>query len=159
VFAAHGARRHSGAVADVFSIRKRSEVMRAIRSSGNRSTELRLVQLLRQWRISGWRRGRPLPGRPDLVFPKERIAVFVDGCFWHGCPQHGRTPRSRQGYWREKLARNRARDREAARLLREKGWRVLRFWEHDLPVPAKILRRLGRALAQAPASGRPADAS
>ncbi len=78
-------------MADVFSKSKRSKVMAAIRSKGNKDTELRLAFILRAYGIKGWRRHYPLPGKPDFVFPKQRLAVFVDGCFWHSCPKHGRT--------------------------------------------------------------------
>lgn len=97
------------AMADVFSIAKRSAVMARIRSRGNRDTELRMIALLREHRITDWRRGAILPGKPDFVFRSARVAVFVDGCFWHGCPCHGHTPRSNQPYWVAKLARNKAR--------------------------------------------------
>ena len=79
-------------MADVFSKRKRSQVMAAIRSKGNKDTELKLAAILRAHGIKGWRRHRPLPGKPDFIFPKHRLAVFVDGCFWHGCRWHCRMP-------------------------------------------------------------------
>src|SRR5262245_22941360 len=110
---------------DVFSTEKRSAVMALIRSSGNKSTEFRLVQLLREHGIGGWRRKFPLLGKPDLVWRKSRVAVFLDGCFWHGCPRHGHTPRSRLDYWVPKLARNAARDRAVTRELRSRGWKVV----------------------------------
>lgn len=143
-------------MADVFSASKRSSVMAAIRSRGNRSTELRLVALLRERRITGWRRGASLPGAPDFVFRPERIAVFVDGCFWHGCPAHCRIPAANRPYWEAKIARNRARDVAVTRELRSRGWRVLRLWEHDLRRPARALARLRRMLRRkdgVPASG------
>jgi len=70
--------------------------------------------------------------RPDFVFRKERLAVFVDGCFWHGCPQHGTQPKGNRAFWRKKLASNRARDLRVNRALRAAGWRVVRIWEHAL---------------------------
>ncbi|HEX9786189.1 MAG TPA: very short patch repair endonuclease [Opitutaceae bacterium] len=132
---------------DVFSKRKRSLVMATIRGSGNRDTELRLIAIFRMHRIIGWRRGSRLPGRPDFVFPRRKLAVFVDGCFWHGCPEHGRRPLSNRGYWEAKISRNRARDRNVNRQLRECGWRVLRIWEHALA--KKFEARLRARLAQA----------
>lgn len=69
--------------------------------------------------------------RPDIVFPRARLAVFVDGCFWHGCPQHGHVPRRNLEYWTPKLQRNRMRDSRTSELLRDAGWTVMRFWEHD----------------------------
>ncbi len=70
--------------------------------------------------------------RPDFVFPRLKLAVFVDGCFWHACPRHYRMPAGNRAFWRAKLARNQARDRLVTRTLRKAGWRVLRIWEHDL---------------------------
>src|SRR6266704_3667265 len=96
-------------MADVFSKKKRSQVMAAIRSRGNIDTELKLASIFRAHRIKGWRRHQRLPGSPDFVFRRERVAVFVDGCFWHGCPKHGRTPDSNRGYWLPKLKRNKQR--------------------------------------------------
>src|SRR5438477_8834803 len=106
--------------------------MAAVRSKGNRETELRLVDILQAAGITGWRRHQPLPGRPDFVFRAERLAIFVDGCFWHGCAKHCRRPASNAEYWRKKIAGNMARDRATARLLKKSGWRVLRIWGHAL---------------------------
>jgi DNA mismatch endonuclease (patch repair protein) len=117
---------------DVFTRTKRSEVMSRIRGRGNLSTEMRMIALMREHGIKGWRRNRRLPGRPDFVFPAEKIAVFVDGCFWHGCPVHYREPASSSGFWRTKVSTNRRRDRRVNRKLRANGWRVIRVWEHDL---------------------------
>jgi DNA mismatch endonuclease (patch repair protein) len=128
---------------DVFSQQKRSEVMARIRGSGNRDTELRLIGLFRKYRISGWRRHWPLFGHPDFVFPKLRLVVFVDGCFWHGCPRHFAPPKTRQAFWHAKITGNKTRDRKVSRFLRSDGWQVLRLWEHDL-----VLRREERTLAR-----------
>ena len=127
---------------DVFSRKKRSAVMAAIRSTGNRDTELKFLKILRSAQISGWRRNFPLFGKPDFCFPKARIAIFVDGCFWHGCPRHGRKPTSNTDYWYAKLARNKTRDSTVVRKLRQDGWTAIRIWEHDLTSPEKILRRI-----------------
>ena len=123
---------------DVFTTEKRSLVMAAIRSKGNKDTELKLAAILREYRITGWRRHYKISGNPDFVFQRKRVAVFVDGCFWHGCPKHGRKPGSNQSYWGPKLARNRKRDQEISRKLRNGGWRVLRIWEHQLSVRSKV---------------------
>mgnify|MGYP006277543925 FL=1 len=142
---------------DVFTRAKRSEVMSRISSRGNERTELALARVFRAEGITGWRRQvpiriaergtrkstspRPSPQsgegevfrvRPDFVFPKRRVAVFVDGCFWHGCPRHGTQPKGNAAFWRRKFAANIARDRRVNRALRKAGWRVLRIWEHDL---------------------------
>ena len=125
----------------------RSETMRAVRSSGNLSTELRLVTLLRKHGLTGWRRGVPLPGRPDFVFRASKVVVFVDGCFWHGCPRHASMPTNNRPYWLAKLARNKTRDRAVGRTLRAAGWRVIRVWECALTRRnAATLRRIARAL-------------
>jgi DNA mismatch endonuclease (patch repair protein) len=77
---------------------------------------------------------RPLkgvPSRADLVFGPARVAVYVDGCFWHSCPEHGTMPRSNEAFWQEKLARNRERDATLNALLATAGWTVVRVWEHE----------------------------
>ena len=82
----------------------------------------------------------PLPRsrrrRADIVFTRARVAVFVDGCFWHGCPEHGTLPKNNRDWWRQKIEANRARDLETDEQLRTNGWTVLRFWEHDAPESA-----------------------
>jgi DNA mismatch endonuclease (patch repair protein) len=112
--------------------------MSRVRSRGNTSTEKKLITLLREEEIIGWRRHLPLPGTPDFVFPKHRVAVFVHGCFWHGCPKHIQFPSTRASWWRRKLERNKARDRIAARTLRSSGWTVVRIWECDLTVKRRM---------------------
>src|SRR5438874_13814810 len=105
-------------MADVFDKAKRSDIMSRVRSKGNKSTEQRLAVLLRKEGITGWRRHAPLPGTPDFAFPKRRVAIFVHGCFWHGCPRHTQHPTTRAAWWRRKLERNKSRDRLAVRKLR-----------------------------------------
>lgn len=73
-----------------------------------------------------------LPGKPDVIFTRAKLAVFVDGCFWHGCPIHGRRPKSNQGYWHPKIDSNVARDVRVNDRLTELGWKVLRVWEHEI---------------------------
>lgn len=119
-------------MADVFSKAKRSQVMSRIRGRGNKETELALAKLLRAARISGWRRHAALLGRPDFMFRKERVVIFVDGCFWHGCPKHSNMPANNRAFWMKKLTGNKGRDRLVTRALRKSGWRVLRIWEHEL---------------------------
>ena len=117
---------------DVFTKAKRSEVMSRIRGRGNKETELALAKLFRAHGITGWRRHPPLFGKPDFIFRRERIVIFVDGCFWHGCPKHSNVPQNNRLFWEEKLAGNKLRDRLVTKTLRQQGWRVLRIWEHDL---------------------------
>jgi DNA mismatch endonuclease, patch repair protein len=89
---------------------------------------------------------RKLPGRPDIVLTRARIAVQVDGCFWHGCPDHAVAPRSNAEWWSEKLARNRARDARSDAALRAQGWLVVRVWEHvDASVAADLVEDFWRA--------------
>jgi len=111
---------------------KRSWIMERVRSRYNKSTELEFIKVMRSEKITGWRRNYPLMGKPDFVFPKSKVAVFVDGCFWHGCPKHCRMPSSNKEYWEEKIGGNIRRDRKVAKKLRQAGWSVIRFWEHDL---------------------------
>jgi DNA mismatch endonuclease, patch repair protein len=132
-------------VTDIFTPAKRSLVMAATASSGNKSTEMRLIAVFRLYGITGWRRHVRLHGKPDFVFPRERVAVFVDGCFWHGCPRHASMPTSRASWWATKLAANRTRDRIVTRTLRATGWRVLRIWECAL-VKKRTPRTVGRIL-------------
>lgn len=134
---------------DTVTPQQRSEIMRAVRSRGNKVTELAFVHLLQRHRITGWRRGVRLIGNPDFVFRLARVAVFVDGCFWHGCPRHCRMPKGNRSYWSRKIAGNRARDRQVARRLRATGWRVLHVWEHELAgsLETQLLRRIYRVLA------------
>ncbi|MEO7677501.1 MAG: very short patch repair endonuclease [Verrucomicrobiota bacterium] len=127
---------------DIWTREKRSAVMSLIRGHGNKATELRLIVIFRAAGITGWRRKHKLFGKPDFVFRKARVAIFVDGCFWHGCPKCYRRPDSNKKYWDDKLNRNRQRDKDVNRLLRKKGWRVIRIWEHDLGKPLRVIARI-----------------
>lgn len=117
---------------DWLSREQRSRNMASIRSKGNATTEIAFVRLLRAAKISGWRRHADLPGKPDFVFPASRIAIFIDGCFWHGCAKCYRLPEDNRRYWRAKVRSNRSRDLLRNRQLRTLGWRVMRIWEHSL---------------------------
>ena len=97
------------------------------------------------------------PGKADIVFSRERVAVFIDSCFWHACPQHGERPKTHYDFWERKLARNRRRDYEVTHLLQAQGWVVLRVWEHEIlgafdetinRVSATLDRRLCQARAR-----------
>jgi len=128
---------------DVFTKAKRSAVMSRIRGRGNKATELALIKLLRQHRITGWRRNQTVFGKPDFLFRRNRLALFVDGCFWHGCPKHCKLPTGNRAFWQKKFAANKARDRRVNRELRRLGWRVIRIWEHDLSKRGKAcIRRI-----------------
>jgi DNA mismatch endonuclease (patch repair protein) len=108
-----------------------------------------LIALFRAHDITGWRRGATVTGRPDFVFPKKRVALFVDGCFWHGCPTHATWPKQNAEFWLTKIRGNQRRDRAVNRLLKKAGWRVLRVWEHALTKKhaTRTLARVKRSLA------------
>lgn len=133
-------------MADRFNKSKRSQIMAAVRSRGNKATEMKLVQILRKSRINGWRRNRRLIGNPDFTFPQFKLAVFVDGCFWHGCRKHLRMPSENREYWLQKIEGNAKRDKATIRILRGAGWRTLRIWEHELKVSHRVVQRLIKAL-------------
>jgi DNA mismatch endonuclease (patch repair protein) len=133
---------------DWLTIEQRSRNMSAIRSSGT-LPERRLAAALRF--LFPRRRvvhHPDLPGRPDFYLPGLRLALFADGCFWHGCPTHGRTPDCNLAYWRPKLERNAARDRSVMLELRRMGIRPLRLWDHELR-PAVIESALQRIKSDA----------
>jgi DNA mismatch endonuclease (patch repair protein) len=137
-------------VADVFNKKKRSQVMAGIRSKGNKATELKLASILHAARITGWRRHQPLPGHSHFIFRRHRLALFVDGCFWHGCRWHCRMPSNNRTYWQKKIVRNTLRDRATSKLLRKSGWRVIRIWEHSLASPQAVSAKIISELSAAP---------
>jgi DNA mismatch endonuclease (patch repair protein) len=121
--------------------------MSRIRSSLNATTELKILSLLRAARLKGWRRNYPLPGKPDFTFPKSKLVVFVDGCFWHGhgCGRNLK-PKRNAAMWRKKIVGNQKRDRRVTQKLREAGWSVIRIWECKLAKrPVLCLKRIERA--------------
>lgn len=124
--------------------RQRSQAMAKVRARGNASTELRVAGLFRANKITGWRRHLRLAGRPDFTFPKAKLTVFVDGCFWHGCPRCYSAPGTSKAFWKAKLAENKARDSAVNRQLRKAGWKVVRVWECRLKNPNAFLRRVAR---------------
>lgn len=134
-------------MSDIFTEKKRSEIMARIRGRGNKRTELALMEILRRNKIKGWRRHPPVFGKPDFVFPKERVAVLVDGCFWHGCSKHSNMPRNNREYWEKKFRGNRRRDRLVNRTLKKMGWNVVRIWEHELRDEEKCVRRIRKGAA------------
>lgn len=136
-------------MADIFSKQQRSAVMAAVRSKGNKATELKLILILREHGIKGWRRQHRGVGKPDFVFPKYKLAIFVDGCFWHGCRRHFRMPQENRKYWKNKILRNSQRDRATTRFLRRGGWRVVRLWEHSLKDTNLVARKIKYELSTA----------
>lgn len=133
---------------DTFSRAERSRIMSRVKSSGNRSTEAAFIAMMKERGVKGWRRNQTVFGKPDFVFRKARIAVFIDGCFWHGCGKHCRMPATNRDYWERKIGRNLARDKKVNRELRRAGWAVVRVWEHELKdgTVARKLRRIADAV-------------
>jgi len=131
---------------DIFSKKARSLLMAEVKGRYNKSTEIKLARMLRVARITGWRRHLNLPGKPDFTFPKERVCVFVDGCFWHGCPRHYKAPKGNADFWRKKLLNNRRRDAEVRKELTRKKYHVVRIWECELRDEAKVLRKIRAAV-------------
>jgi DNA mismatch endonuclease (patch repair protein) len=129
---------------DIMSKEERSQRMRRVRSTGTRSTEGKFRLALVRRGIKGWRmHDRELPGCPDFVFAKRQLAVFVDGCFWHGCPVCKRPlPEANKAYWAAKIRFNSSRSRQIARQLRSSGYQVVRVWEHTLRSPQALTRFL-----------------
>ncbi|MGO9323529.1 MAG: very short patch repair endonuclease [Terracidiphilus sp.] len=107
----------------------RSKIMSSVHSRGNRSTEKRLGTQLWSLGLRGYRKHWKVDGTPDFAWPKRKVAIFVDGCFWHGCSRCNRPSKSNLSFWETKIARNRERDERVTRCLRDKGWTVIRIWE------------------------------
>jgi len=135
---------------DCFSKAKRSWVMSRIQGKGNEGTEGRLARLMRAEGIRGWRRHLPIPGRPDFSFRRQKVAVFVDGCFWHGCPRCFRLPKQNRAFWKAKIEGNRKRDRSVNGRLRRLGWKVLRIWECQLKDSERVVGRVAEAIGCRP---------
>lgn len=115
---------------DTFSPAFRSEIMRRVK--GKDTAFERKVRSALHRRGLRFRLYSSLPGKPDIVFTRARVVVFLDSCFWHGCPKHLRTPSSHVEYWTRKIERNRARDAKTNAAYIETGWKVVRLWEHEL---------------------------
>lgn len=119
-------------MADVFSKEKRSQLMSSVRSKKNKTTELRLIEIFKQESITGWRRNYKVKGHPDFVFLDKKIAIFVDGCFWHGHDCRNTRPADNAEFWQKKRERNMKHDKEVTELFEKRGWTVIRIWECEL---------------------------
>lgn len=106
--------------------------MKSIRSKGNKSTEERLITVFRENDIKGWRRHYKVDGHPDFVFLSQHIAIFVDGCFWHGHDCRNTIPKDNAEFWHVKRERNIARDKKVTAQFENRGWLVIRIWECEL---------------------------
>jgi DNA mismatch endonuclease, patch repair protein len=122
----------------------RSLAMAAVKGKHNRTTEIQFRMALVRAGITGWVTHSKLPGRPDVYFPKAGIAIFLDGCFWHGCVHCGHVPKTNSLFWATKIRRNQTRDKRNSQLLRKGGIRVVRAWEHDLKNQKNLQRILKR---------------
>lgn len=120
----------------------RSRTMAAIKGKHNRSTDIQFRMALVRAGIKGWLTHPNLPGKPDVYFPKNRVAVFLDGCFWHGCRRCGHIPKTNSLFWATKFARNKGRDRKNSQLLRKQGIHVIRAWEHSLKNKKQLIKIL-----------------
>lgn len=119
-------------MADTFSKEKRTEIMRSVKSRGNESTEILLIKFFKEQKITGWRRKYNLFGKPDFVFIRNRIAIFTDGCFWHGHGCRNIKPKDNAAYWDKKISRNKERDKLVTEHLTNLGWNVIRIWECEI---------------------------
>jgi len=142
---------------DTFSSKQRSEIMKAVKSKGNKSTEIKLIDIFELHRITGWRRNYKIIGHPDFVFPKKRVVVFADGCFWHGHNCRNVTPSDNAEYWKKKISRNIERDALITKTLTSKGWKVIRIWECEIN-KGEVIKLLAICPRSAPVS-RPAPQS
>lgn len=129
----------------------RSRNMAAIKSRNNVTTERRLRSFLMREGIKGWKLQAPREiGSPDFWFPNSRVVVFVNGCFWHGCPRCGHVPKTNIPYWEAKLSRNRQRDRRVQRIARQLRFSVVRVWECELrSQPKSCISRIVRVVGAA----------
>ena len=119
-------------MADVFDSKKRSDIMSKVRSNNNKSTELALIKFFKENKITGWKRNYPAKGHPDFVFLDKKIAIFVDGCFWHGHDCRNTRPSDNAEYWQKKRERNIKHDKEVTAMFENRGWAVIRIWECEL---------------------------
>lgn len=119
-------------MSDIFDKEARSEIMRAVKSKNTKSTELALIALFRENHITGWRHSYNVKGHPDFVFLEKRIAIFVDGCFWHGHDCRNTRPATNTEYWKKKRERNMQHDIEITARFEKRGWTVIRIWECEL---------------------------
>lgn len=117
---------------DVFNKEKRSDIMRAVKGKNTKSTELTMIALFKEYHITGWRHSYEVKGHPDFVFLDKRIAIFVDGCFWHGHDCRNTRPFDNAEYWARKRERNIRHDREITDRFEKRGWMVIRIWECEL---------------------------
>lgn len=131
---------------DVLTKKQRSFNMSQIKSKDTKP-ELLLKKVLSLNKIRNFRTGYPLPGKPDVVFTKSKLAIFIDGCFWHKCPECFVKPATRSKFWQEKIKGNIRRDKQVNEKIRSLGWQVLRFWEHEInSKPEKVVKNIAKKI-------------
>ena len=130
--------------------------MQAVKGKGTK-LEKRLFAMLAGMGISGWKKNvEGIPGRPDVAFSKQRIAIFVDGCFWHGCPHCRRKlPITNHAYWERKINRNVELAKSYNKQLSREGWTVIRIWEHEITNMAKLRSRIKEVKGGKSKKGKP----
>jgi len=133
-------------MADVFSKRKRSQIMSRIRSSGGPKERVFRKAVREAYGGRTKVNDECLPGTPDVSIYKLKVAAFFDGCYWHGCPLHGRVPKSNVEFWEKKIGGNKRRDRRVRKELRRMGWRVWVVWEHELKDVPRLVRNLKKRI-------------
>lgn len=124
---------------DVYDRKKRSAIMRSIKSKRNKSTEMSLIKFFHEQGIKGWRRDYSVKGHPDFVFLRKRIAIFVDGCFWHGHNCRNTHPKNNELFWLNKIRHNIEHDKMITEIFAKRGWVVIRIWECELKKKNKAL--------------------
>lgn len=132
---------------DTVSPARRSEIMRLVKNKDSK-IEKSLQQALKNAGCRFRKNVATLPGKPDIVFSQEKLAVFVDSCFWHGCKQHCRIPSANRAYWVKKIEGNKKRDRLVTKELKALGWRAVRIWEHSIAKSLSgVVRKIEKALS------------
>jgi DNA mismatch endonuclease, patch repair protein len=132
---------------DVLTREQRTFNMSKIRGK-NTGPEVKLRKLLWSQGIRGYRIHYNLPGKPDLVFTKKKIAIFIDGCFWHKCPVCFQEPKTRKEFWMKKIHSNVERDKKVNEQLKVEGWTVMRFWEHDIrKKPDNVIKKIKKKMS------------
>ncbi|PIT87475.1 MAG: very short patch repair endonuclease [Candidatus Magasanikbacteria bacterium CG10_big_fil_rev_8_21_14_0_10_40_10] len=128
-------------MADIFSQKKRSEIMSKVR---NKDSQIEIIFRKALWK-EGFRYRKNSTkyfGKPDIVLPKYKTVIFVDSCFWHGCGQHGSMPQTRKVFWRKKIFRNKERDKEVNRHYKKEHWNVIRIWEHKIKKIDSVVEKI-----------------
>ncbi|MFA6364309.1 very short patch repair endonuclease [Methanoregula sp.] len=132
---------------DVLTREQRTFNMSKIRGK-NTGPEVKLRKLLWSQGIRGYRIHYNLPGKPDIVFTKKKIAIFIDGCFWHKCPVCFQVPETRKEFWMKKIYSNVERDKKVNEQLKVEGWTVMRFWEHDIrKKPDNVIKKIKKKMS------------